>query len=86
MLNPLPEQGGFNERLDEILTAFANGEYSHHWTDNRLVYTKDEAKAAIRTLVLEEIIGEDRPHEEEHSSKVTKMEQRKKLGGTNGTK
>ena len=37
----------FNERLDEILTRFADGEYSEHWVDERKTYTKLEAKQAI---------------------------------------
>ena len=35
------------QELDVILTGFAYGEYSPHWTDERRTYTKLEAKQAI---------------------------------------
>lgn len=35
------------QELDEILTVFAYGEYSPHWTDERKTYTKLEAKQSI---------------------------------------
>ena len=35
------------QELDEILTGFAYGEYSPHWTDERRTYTKLEAKQAL---------------------------------------
>lgn len=57
----LPEQGGFNERLDEIF-AYFNSRLPQPETQNeatRRVEHIKEAQAAIRTLVLEEIIGED---------------------------
>lgn len=49
---PLPEQGGFNERLDSILRDYIGNyvtadEYERHVT---------EAQTAIRTLVLEEVL------------------------------
>ena len=47
----LPEQGGFNERLDEILQVMFNS--------TRPNVALPKAKAAIRTLIAEEIIGED---------------------------
>ena len=38
-----------------------------------------KAKQAILQWVADEVVGEDRPHEEEYSSKVTKMQQRQIL-------
>ena len=35
------------QELDEILDAFASGEVTPHWKDNRKTYTKPEAKQAI---------------------------------------
>ena len=35
------------QELDEILTRFADGEYSKHWVDERKTYTKLEAKQAL---------------------------------------
>lgn len=94
---PLPEQGGFNERLDEILDNFLDG------TEARLTeigwerYGENvaEAKAAIRTLVLEEIIGEDvdvdkmRSWEDGHrrvGENHLRFTQRQRLEDTHGTK
>lgn len=87
---PLPEQGRFNEKLTEILSNFWHYQ-NDHGKDRGITF--DEAKAAIRTLVLEEIIGEDAS--QVGSIPVSgaqarmnrfKAEQRKKLGGSDGTK
>src|SRR5690606_21092322 len=108
----LPEQGGFNERLDEILTAkFSTRPDGGAWCMKHLhklevgVCRSCEAADAIRTLVLEEIIGEDEPEFHDagcyqyngleychcsakpiKAANVSRADQRKKLGGTNGTK
>lgn len=91
----LPEQGGFDERLDEILWAVAN-HYDPDTTDPYPHVTVPEAKAAIRTLVLEEIIGEDVDPDNwgwrnwqggaPKAINLILAEQRKKLEDTNGTK
>lgn len=52
--------------LDELLTRFADGEYSEHWTDGRRTCTKSEAKQAIldwHNKQVLEIISEDEPPE-----------------------
>ena len=46
--------------LDEILDAFASGEVSPHWKDNRKTYTKPEAKQAITSLI-KELVEEAKP-------------------------
>ena len=48
--------------LDEILDAFASGEVSPHWKDNRKTYTKPEAKQAIISLI-KELVAEAKPKE-----------------------
>lgn len=48
----------YNERLDEILDAFASGEVSPHWKDNRKTYTKPEAKQALTSLIKELVADE----------------------------
>ena len=48
------------QELDEILTGFAYGEYSPHWTDERRTYTKLEAKQAITSLI-KELVTEAKP-------------------------
>jgi len=50
----------YNERLDELLTRFADGEYSKHWVDERKTYTKLEAKQAIISLI-KELVEEAKP-------------------------
>lgn len=45
----------FDERLDEILSRYRD--YINGWQEDKPNLTKDEAKQAIRTLVLEEVIG-----------------------------
>lgn len=52
-----------NKKLEEILTRFADGEYSKHWTDERKTYTKPEAKQALldwHNKQIEEVIK--KPH------------------------
>ena len=46
--------------LDKILDAFASGEVSPHWKDNRKTYTKPEAKQAIISLI-KELVAEVKP-------------------------
>ena len=75
MTTPLPEQGGFNERLDAILEEF----------DHDRDYL--QTKAAIRTLIAEEIIGEDEKSVGGYDmpgDRVNRLkaEQRKRLGFT----
>jgi len=55
---PLPEQGGFNEKLEAIL------EHHREWmrgirTDRLIGASSKQTADAIRTLIREEIIGED---------------------------
>lgn len=50
----------YNERFDEILTRFADGEYSKHWVDERKTYTKLEAKQALTSLY-KELVAEAKP-------------------------
>lgn len=90
---PLLEQGGFNEKLTEVLLDFAcdvedagkKGEQSVSYLNLK----RKEAADTIRTLVLVEIIGEDdEPRNTlEHSRRnFLRAEQRLRLGGTHGTK
>ena len=51
---------GTQAELDEILDAFASGEVSPHWKDNRKTYTKPEAKQAIISLI-KELVAEVKP-------------------------
>ena len=98
---PLPEQGGFNERLTEMLTKLHEAHYDTIDGTDGCKSSIDEAKADIRTLILEEIIGEDeepdipptrhpnsKPGYSLRATVINKKlaEQRKKLGGTHGTK
>ena len=77
---PLPEQGGFNEKLDKILRKHGAGE-------GELTYS---LKADIRTLIAEGIIGEDEKTYQLGSPEwnfvggqnALRAEQRKKLGFT----
>ena len=55
---PLPEQGGFNERLDNVLWAIAN-KYDPDTNEPYPQMSVPEARTAIRSLIAEEIIGED---------------------------
>ena len=50
----------YNERLDDILTRFADGEYSKHWVDERKTYTKLESKQATTSL-FKELVAEAKP-------------------------
>lgn len=63
---PLPEQGGFNEKLDAILKQFGSRERLNGWNLGRGKSTDDECEEVgeqwrgkidnrIRTLVLEEL-------------------------------
>ncbi len=62
----------FDKRLDEILTKLDRGEYLGEGG-------VDTARTAIRTLVLEEIIGEN---EVNHYRNHLRAEQRLRLGFT----
>ena len=53
---PLPEQGGFNEKLDSAFRAYLGGT-----PDEDELEDWDEFKQSIRTLILEEIIGGSQP-------------------------
>lgn len=106
MLNPLPEQGGFDERLDEVLTKLARETtladrdadiaatpQGVKDASKRYQWSISEARSAIRTLVLEEIIGEDETDEDEELNTLfygtrngLRLQQRKELEDTHGTK
>lgn len=87
---PLPEQGGFNERIDEL----AGDLWAKYGKPRTMEEFISEFKQSIRTLVLEEIIGENEPeygldNPDWGSNRMRnrlRAEQRKKLGDTHGTK
>lgn len=94
----LPEQGGFNEKLDAIIVELQVSIGKGLTKSSDLYKAKHEAKTAIRTLVLEEIIGENElsysipqgmpesVYSRFKGADKLREEQRLKLGGTHGTK
>lgn len=62
-----------SKTLDEILRNKVKVIGDDEWT---LLGYPEELKQDILQWVADEVIGEDRQHEEEFSSKITKMEQR----------